>query len=161
MRAPWGRPSSRQPLRCSPKTRSARRARDARRRIHGARRGQHARRQSRDQGNTTAWRGQEDRARYRLVRRLARQRSARHPQARRAGRLADRCRPALGRRGPGGQGLCQDAAQRDFRQRHIGGAGHHNQGSGTQLLPLHTPTAPSGWRGSAPMPSTRRATRRW
>ena len=45
-------------------------------------------------------------------------------------------RPALRRRGPRGQGLCQDPAERDLRQRHLGRAGHDAARSGAELLPL-------------------------
>ena len=72
----------------------------------------------------------------RLVRRLARQRHSRRPQAGRAGRRQDPGRPAVRRRGPRGQGLRQDPAGRHLRQRHLGGAGHDAARSGAELLPL-------------------------
>ena len=50
--------------------------------------------------------------------------------------VQDPGRAALRRRRPGGQGLRQDPAERDLRQRHLGRAGHDAARSGAQLLPL-------------------------
>ena len=50
--------------------------------------------------------------------------------------VQDPGRAALGRRRPRGQGLRQDAAERDLRQRHLGRAGHDAARSGAELLPL-------------------------
>ena len=82
-------------------------------------------------------------------------------QAGRAGRRRDPDRAAVGRRRPRGQGLREDAAEGDLRQRHVRGAGHDACAIPRRISSASPPTARNGWRGSATMPTTSRNTRRW
>ena len=140
---------------------------DLRGTVHGARRGRPARRRAGGQASTTAWpaarRSRSSRARP-TPRRTAPSRA--DPQAGRAGRRQDPGRPALGRRRPRGQGLRQDPAASDLRQRHVGRAGHDAARSGAELLPLlhrrravdgrprHLRLRPRATRRSRPSPRT-------
>ena len=125
------------PVRCDGRRHHQnRRARHVRRGLRHTRRRQHARRPHGRRRFRRQGRRQEDRDHQRLVRRFAGQRGSRDPQVGRAGWREGPGRSVVGRRRPGDEGLRQDQAGRDLRQRHVGRAGYDVARSGAELLPL-------------------------
>ena len=88
------------------------------------------------------------------LRRHAGRRDREGQEAHRAGQRRHPHRTPLGRRGPRDQGLRQDRAGQDVRQRLVGGPGHHLPRSRPELLPLLDRRRPVAWPASASTPST-------